>query len=379
MKVQISEVPNGFYYKLNLTKSSKIKVGCRVQRQKTFTERKKLTNKQLEQTKSDFRDFVLRELIEKESQGIAFGDLVDSWYDFAYREASLSKMTISDYYGYLKKHCSDFWKTPADEISFRDLKVLFSRLDKQYSKSFLQTLKTAINHVLKYGNDESLIKVDRLPTVGIKVRRADEKQTEILTKDQIKVFLHQAKLLEHPWYPVWLFALLTGCRNGEIYAVKWEDISLDDNMITICRSYNNKQRIFKTTKSGKIRKIPINKDLRELLLELKNVTSDSEFVLPRLAGWNKGRQAEILRTFLISLKLPSIRFHALRACFATMLLNQGVSNAQLMKVAGWSDWKTMQRYIRAAGIDEKGLTDNLSIAPDLSNGYLIKPNFGIKI
>ena len=44
---------------------------------------------------------------------------------------------------------------------------------------------------------------------------------------------------------------------------------------------------------------------------------------------------------------------------------------KVMKICGWRDLKTMARYVRLAGIDEKGVTDNLHFVPsqdaDLDN------------
>jgi len=34
-----------------------------------------------------------------------------------------------------------------------------------------------------------------------------------------------------------------------------------------------------------------------------------------------------------------------------------------MKIAGWKDMKTMQRYVWLAGIDEAGATESLSFIP----------------
>lgn len=62
--------------------------------------------------------------------------------------------------------------------------------------------------------------------------------------------------------------------------------------------------------------------------------------------------------------LPSIRFHSLRACFATLLIRDGVAPAIAMKICGWRDLKTMQRYIRLAGIEIEGATDQLKILPE---------------
>lgn len=41
-----------------------------------------------------------------------------------------------------------------------------------------------------------------------------------------------------------------------------------------------------------------------------------------------------------------------------------MSPASIMKIGGWKDLETMDRYIRLAGIDEKGVTENLRILDD---------------
>jgi integrase len=112
-----------------------------------------------------------------------------------------------------------------------------------------------------------------------------------------------------------------------------------------------------------------------LLKTLKLQTYHTGFALPRLSGWKKGMQASVLRTFLISIGLPSVRFHTLRACFATILLSKGQKPAALMKVCGWKDLKTMERYIRMAGIEEKGVTDPLEIMPRAQDGVVLEGTF----
>lgn len=89
--------------------------------------------------------------------------------------------------------------------------------------------------------------------------------------------------------------------------------------------------------------------------------SRGEFVLPRLISWRKGNQAKELKVFCESIGLPKIRFHTLRACFATQLLGSGVAPLKVMKICGWKDLKTMSYYVRIAGIDEIGVTDKLDL------------------
>lgn len=106
---------------------------------------------------------------------------------------------------------------------------------------------------------------------------------------------------------------------------------------------------------------PSTPDLDRLLRELRASSAGRTQVLPRLTGWERGDAARILRGFCIGIGIPSVKFHALRACFATHLLRSGIAPAVVMKICGWTELKTMQHYIRLAGIEIDGATDALPI------------------
>lgn len=58
-----------------------------------------------------------------------------------------------------------------------------------------------------------------------------------------------------------------------------------------------------------------------------------------------------------------VKFHALRACFATQLLAKNIAPAIVMKICGWKNLKTMEYYVRLAGVSEQGATECLEILP----------------
>ena len=101
-------------------------------------------------------------------------------------------------------------------------------------------------------------------------------------------------------------------------------------------------------------------ELHGFLFELK-YSASVEFVLPRLSTWEAGAQAKILKEFCKAICLPEIKFHTLRACFATQLISSGVEPIKVMKICGWRDLKTMAYYLRLSGVDEKGATDSLKL------------------
>jgi len=75
----------------------------------------------------------------------------------------------------------------------------------------------------------------------------------------------------------------------------------------------------------------------------------------------QSQQAKILREFCIARNILPIKFHTLRACFATHLIADGIEPIKVMKVCGWIDLKTMARYLRISGVEEKGITNGLRL------------------
>ena len=154
-------------------------------------------------------------------------------------------------------------------------------------------------------------------------------------------------------------------RSGELYALTWEQVDLEKNLILVDRSYDSNMKKTGPTKGRYWRTVPINSSLRNLILEIKQDRDipKSEYVLPRIREWANGDQAVSLKAFLKSLNIKPIKFHALRACFATQMLANGVAAPIVMKIGGWKNTSTMDIYLRLAGVDTKGATECLGFVP----------------
>ena len=307
-------------------------------------------------------------LANRTSKGYSWGAVLESWELAMLSDPNQPyvKSTVIDYCASLSKWTLPWMKLPAAEITKADGRELLDRLKAEgKKKGYIKLVQQEINTVYRWAIETRFIKgVHESPMKGITMNyREEEHPPEILTIEEIKKLLHSAKALQDSWYPVWAMALLTGMRNGELFALLWSDVDFENRRITVSKSYNTRGRITKSTKSGKWRTVPISDELLEFLKELKFNAGKREHVLPRLSGWEDGRQAEILRRFCLGIGIRSVKFHALRACFATQLLAHDIAPARVMKVCGWQDLKTMQHYIRLAGVDEKGSTDPLKILP----------------
>lgn len=308
-----------------------------------------------------------REVLLKEAHGSTWGAVVDAFEcHISSPKNGLHYTTRADYIAAARKHTVRWWRRPAAEITKVDVRELFSQLTADdYSVGHLKKVKVVINLIFVFGIENRLIRgIDQSPTVGLSFAREQEKEPEILTLGEIKKLLVSARSMNHPWYYHWALALLTGMRNGELYALTWTDVDWENNSITVSKSFNLRLHETKCTKAGQWRAVPISSELKSLLLELRESTGSTTHVLPRMWQWDRGLQARELRKFCLGLGLPSVKFHALRACFATQLIRNGVPPIQIQKICGWKDLKTMQWYIRLAGIEINGATEALKILPE---------------
>lgn len=272
------------------------------------------------------------------------------------RRRGVTENTISDYMSCLNCYTRERWqRRPIDSIPPAEIRSLIHTELAEKSVAHQKNIRKMIKAVFEYAVELGHLKVSPVPFMAFRI---GDKIKGVLTQPQAVKFLAAAKASNHPWTPIWTTALYTGMRAGELYALRWDRLDLEGKKIHVCEAYNNVDG-FKDTKSGNDRIVPIAPPLLHMLKELKMAAGDNEFVLPRLPAWKKGQQAKILRTFLVGIGLPSVRFHDLRATWATMLLGKGIAPAQVMSCGGWSDFKTMQMYLRKAGISVEGATDCL--------------------
>ena len=109
-------------------------------------------------------------------------------------------------------------------------------------------------------------------SVNTRIDNEEKAEKKVLTGSEIETLLTASK--GGRLYPIFVMALDTGMRIGEILGLTWDNVDFDNGMIyitkTLCYLPNNGQAIYEfhppKSKAGK-RNIPMSKQVREMLLQ----------------------------------------------------------------------------------------------------------------
>ena len=137
-----------------------------------------------------------------------------------------------------------------------------------------------------------------------------------------------------------LTAIYTGMRKSEIQALTWKDIDFLHATISINKSWDEKKKAFKPTKTeSSKRTIKVNRELLNRLADLKANCTTMVFqnvlgTVPTGTALNK-----CLRSIMASCKLEKqgFHFHSLRHVHVAYLLSQGVDIYAISKRLGHSN------------------------------------------
>ena len=157
------------------------------------------------------------------------------------------------------------------------------------------------------------------------------------------------------WYAL-MIAYYIGMRPAEVYALKREDIHLEDGYITVNKSVGSdtsKRKVIVPTKTkNSIRKIPINSELSAILSKLLQWT-DHEFLISDCNGSLMDTNYTSNYIHLVSKKcgIP-FNFYMLRHKFATDLQKTEAPRT-IQDLMGHASFSMSVEYARSSEDDRK--------------------------
>jgi excisionase family DNA binding protein len=202
------------------------------------------------------------------------------------------------------------------------------RLESEAKKSTinrdLSCLSMVFNKAIEWGylDEHPMARIKRFPEKNnMRERILSEEEEELLMQ-------HSSEHLK----PIIQVAIHTGMRLGEILSLKWSQINLTTQKISV-----------ENTKSGKQRIVEINQELNDLLMQICN---QSPYVFPNP---DTGKPlTTIKRSFRTACKragIEDLRFHDLRHTFGTRLIQKGVDIETVRDLMGHHSIVVTQRYL----------------------------------
>ncbi len=218
-------------------------------------------------------------------------------------------------------------------------KVGVGTFSRNSLRLMLSTLRVIFNHAIDNEMPEQknpAVKLGKLTKGGRPGRKATA-----LSRGEAERFLQATQEYCPQYYPLFLVALRAGLRQGELIALRWGDVqfgeSEHDRHRYILVQHNYVRGRFTTPKSGEARRVDLSRQLRQVLLDLRdqrlleaftqgktNISDDLAF--PSRVGTILDPANLVHYFFLPCIEragLRKIRFHELRHTFGSLLMQDG--------------------------------------------------------
>ena len=268
------------------------------------------------------------------------GEYLEKWLQ-DYAVGAVATTTFARYQDIVRLHLG-----PA--IGLIPLQKLSPQAIEGYLTTKLRTglSPTTVRHhaVLLHGALRRAVRwglLARNPADMVDPPRRARPEVRVLDEEQSRLFLSEAKR-SSSHYRLFLAALTTGMRQGELLGLRWKDADLVLGAASVQQTlYRMGKRILikepKTTTARRTVALPptLVDELRQLREEqrahrvvLGDAYHDHDLVFCQPDGRPLNANNIVRRDFrrvLRAAKLPRIRFHDLRHCHATLLLRQGVN------------------------------------------------------
>ncbi len=255
-----------------------------------------------------------------------------------------------------------------DEVKRVGIKTLMAQLKQQgLSPSRRKTVNSVISGILNSAIEDELIEVNPCRRMGKYTGSGTVKDIDPLTADEVSTLLENAKeRLSDVLYTLFLVALRTGLRIGEILAIEWSDIDFEERTAEISKSWCYTRKTLGPPKNGKSRKVDLTPMVIEALRKLRSATKvvSLDGVIFKDA---KGRRPNYWTLYNATKDVAprTIRIHDLRHTYATLRVAKGDNIVDISNQLGHHDpGFTLKTYAHWLPGKHKSQVDELDeIAP----------------
>ncbi len=307
-----------------------------------------------------------------ENRAATFDDAASAWVRHLEGEKRVRPSTLKDY-GYMlrapkpgdKKKSARLMRTFGGEelatITTADVQRFLAGLDREglaarNVNKFRQVLHAIFAHAMR--SDSFGLRVN---PVSETTRRPEggAKPIEVFEPDEVRAIAKAAADQDGELFTV---AAFTGLRLGELLALKWSDVGLEEGRLIVARAVSAGEEVA-STKSRRHRVVPLADQAAEALKRLSergDFTSRGDHVFCRSDGRPLDR-AVVRRRFIEAQETAGVRvrrFHDLRHTFGSLAV-RSFDPVSVQALMGHSSLQVTERYLhsRPRKDDAAKLTD----------------------
>jgi len=283
------------------------------------------------------------------------------------------------YEGALRIHIlPELGKYRLNEITKSMMKKLVVKMvEEGRAKDSIRLYVAALRVLYNQAIDDKVVSESPTKGLGKFYRQAKRKHEDIdpLSEEESLLVLEKTLEWEKKHYLLFLCALHTGMRSGELAGIQWTDVDWNGKFLEVRRAINRFGEVSSVkTKSGR-RRVDLSDHLLETLSDYRRQQQEEamkegrneipEWVFANRFGSFMSIKNVKTRNFKRVLKkagLRSIRFHDLRHTFASQLLSRGANILYVSQQLGHADPSITLR-IYAKWIPTEGQRKAMNVLP----------------
>lgn len=285
---------------------------------------------------------------------IDFKDVCYEWLD--YKKRNIKQSSYAKYSFEIERYIiPKFRKYKLYEIDKNSLCDLITS-NQQLSPKTLKHISIIFKSIVGYTNEkyDSNIELKDYQFTST----SDKKYNVLSVPEQEKLEKYLLKQTDLSKLGVYL-CLYTGLRIGELCALKWSDIDLENEILSVNKTMQRIQNTDNNTNSKtkiiievpksdtSIREIPLPNHIINLLKKYKAMNRSNSYFLTGNINYIEPRTLQNkFKKYLENAEIKDINFHALRHTFATRAIESGMDVKSVSEILGHSTVKmTLEKYV----------------------------------
>ena len=295
---------------------------------------------------------------------------LDAWFEkwmVMYKKNTVKAGTYENYMNYYQYYVQKkIGKKKMCDVTVDDIQSIYNWMnDNGYKKSTVKVVGAALGGCFKKAYQNRMIVFNPVPVAEIP--SCEERiPKHVFSKEEQRDFVEEINgsyLMNF-----FLVILMTGMRNGEARALRWQDVDFGVRLLHIRHTlrWDSKKRCYvldkPKTKTSK-RDIPMLKQVEDILREMKKrademgIGGDDNYVfcLPdgsEISRFRVANELKRIESAMMEKGLIHYHFtcHTLRHAFATRMIEGGIKPHVLKAVMGHSNISmTMDLYVHVLG------------------------------